>query len=171
MMTLIWWGLVGLLLLLGFLGCFVSKIPGPIAVLIAVLLAKLGLDIGVTWGTVAVVAGLAIASIVLSKFLVKLIKKIHEFSRRGYWGTTIGSIVGLLIISCVPLDSVILLTIIGLVVVPFVFAFLLELTKKQPMSITLKSSAVATLTYLVDTFLKLLVFVISINYIFDMNLF
>ena len=47
---------------------------------------------------VGIVAALAIASMVASKVLVKLVKKLHEYSKRATWGTIIGSIIGLCIL-------------------------------------------------------------------------
>ena len=38
MLTILWWALVALCLCFGFLGCFINKVPGPIAVVIATLL-------------------------------------------------------------------------------------------------------------------------------------
>ena len=72
MLTILWWVLVGLCLCFGFLGCFINKVPGPIAVVIATLLAILCLDIPIEWGTFAIIAVLAVASMIASKFLVKL---------------------------------------------------------------------------------------------------
>lgn len=98
MMTTLWWVLVGLCLVFGFLGCFINKVPGPIAVVIATLLAILCLKIPIEWGTFAIIAALAVASMIASKLLVKLVKKLQEFSKRATWGTTIGSIIGLLLV-------------------------------------------------------------------------
>ena len=95
MSTILWWVLIALFLSFGFLGCFISKVPGPIAVVLATLVAKLGLDIDFEWYVVGIVAALAIASMVASKVLVKLVKKLHEYSKRATWGTIIGSIIGL----------------------------------------------------------------------------
>lgn len=47
---------------------------------------------------VGIVAALAIASMVASKVLVKLVKKLHEYSKRATCGTIIGSIIGLCIL-------------------------------------------------------------------------
>ena len=98
MSTILWWVLIALFLSFGFLGCFISKVPGPIAVVLATLVAKLGLDINFEWYVVGIVAALAIASMVASKVLVKLVKKLHEYSKRATWGTIIGSIIGLCIL-------------------------------------------------------------------------
>ena len=98
MLTILWWALVALCLCLGFLGCFINKVPGPIGVVIATLLAILCLDIPIEWSTFGIITALAIASMIVSKLLVKLVKKLQEYSKRATWGTTIGSIIGLLLV-------------------------------------------------------------------------
>lgn len=98
MLTILWWVLIALCLCFGFLGCFINKVPGPIAVVIATLLAILCLKIPIEWSTFGIITALAIASMIISKLLVKLVKKLQEYSKRATWGTTIGSIIGLLLV-------------------------------------------------------------------------
>ena len=163
MLTILWWVLVALLLCFGFLGCFINKVPGPIAVVIATLLAILLLDIPIKWSTFGIITALAIASMIVSKLLVKLVKKLQEYSKRATWGTTIGSIVGLLLVwgAASSESNALLVTmlIVGFIVLPFVLAFLLELTNKQGAVMALKCATSATCAYLSDTLLKLAVFV------------
>ena len=173
MMTILWWCIVALLLCFGFLGCFINKVPGPVAVVIATLLAILCLDIPIEWSTFGIITALAIASMIVSKLLVKLVKKLHEYSKRATWGTTIGSIIGLLLVwGSASADSNALLVtmlIVGFIVLPFVLAFLLELTNKQGAAMALKCAASATCAYLSDTLLKLAVFVYAIYVIFQIG--
>lgn len=169
-MQFLWWALIVLCLGFGFLGCFINKIPGPVGVVIAVLLAYFAVDVRLDGLDLGLIIGLAVVSIILSKVLVKAVKKLHTFSKRGSWGTTIGSFIGLGIL-CAPVvhDStvvLILILILGLVIVPFVFAFLLELTNKQGASESLKCAGAATGAYLSDTFLKLVVFAYAIYVLF-----
>lgn len=173
MLTILWWALVALCLCLGFLGCFINKVPGPIGVIIATLLAILCLDIPIEWSTFGIITALAIASMIVSKLLVKLVKKLQEYSKRATWGTTIGSIIGLLLVySATSSDSkalLITMLIVGFVVLPFVLAFLLELTNKQGALMALKCATSATCAYLSDTLLKLAVFVYAIYVIFQIG--
>ena len=173
MLEILWWVLIGLCLVFGFLGCFINKVPGPIAVVIATLLAILCLDIPIEWSTFAIITVLAIVSMIASKLLVKLVKKMHEYSKRASWGTTIGSIIGLLLVlGSASADSnalLITMMIVGLVILPFVLAFLLELTNKQGALMALKCAASATCAYLSDTLLKLAVFVYAIYGIFELG--
>lgn len=170
MLSILWWVLIALLLCFGFLGCFVNKVPGPIAVVLATLLAKWCLDMPFEWYVVAIAAALAAASMFASKVLVRLVKKLHEYSKRATWGTTIGSIIGLLLLIGVSgVDSaalVLLIAVVALLVLPFVFAFLLELTNKNGAVCALKSAASATAAYFADTCLKLAVFIYAIYAIF-----
>ena len=62
---------------------------------------------------------------------------------------------------------VILIAVVALVLVPFVLAFLLELTNKQGAVCALKSAGSATAAYLADTCLKLAVFIYAIYAIFQ----
>lgn len=172
-MTIVWWILVALCLVFGFLGCFINKVPGPIAVVIALLIAMLGLQISISWGTFAIVAAMAVVSMIASKLLVKLVKKMHEYSKRGTWGTTIGSIIGMCVLAAMAnadsIGVIILMFIVGLVIIPFVLAFLLELTNKNGAPEALKSAGSATCAYLVDTMLKLAVFGYAIYTIFNLG--
>lgn len=173
MLSILWWVLIALCLCFGFLGCFINKVPGPIAVVIATLLAILCLKIPIEWSTFGIITALAIASMIISKLLVKLVKKLQEYSKRASWGTTIGSIIGLLLVwSSASSDSkalLITMLIVGFVVLPFVLAFLLELTNKQGAAMALKCAASATCAYLSDTLLKLAVFVYAIYVIFQIG--
>lgn len=163
MMEIFWWCVIALLLCFGFLGCFINKVPGPFAVLLATVLAKVGLDIdAVTWGTVGIVAALVVLSIVASKVLVKMLKSMQEYSKKATVGTTIGSIIGLLLlVGTSGMDNtvaIIAILVVGLLVLPFVLAFLLELTNKQGAAMAAKCAGSATAVYVADTFLKVLVF-------------
>ena len=140
---------------------------------IATLLAILCLDIPIEWSTFGIITALAIASMIVSKLLVKLVKKLQEYSKRATWGTTIGSIIGLLLVyGATSSDSkalLITMLIVGFVVLPFVLAFLLELTNKQGALMALKCATSATCAYLSDTLLKLAVFVYAIYVIFQIG--
>lgn len=169
-MEIFWWILLALLLCCGFLGCFINKVPGPIAVVLALLIGITALDIDLEWGHFAIIAVLAVVSIIASKVLVKLAKKMQEYSKRATIGTTIGSIIGLILVagaSSMNSDAaVIVIAIVGLVVLPFVLAFLLELTNKNGAAMAVKCATAATCAYLADTCLKLVVFIYAVYMMF-----
>ena len=118
-----------LLLALGFLGCFINKVPGPLAVAIATFIGIVGLNLPIGWGVFTLITILAVGSMFLTKILVELVKtKMHEYSKRGSWGTTIGSLLGLLILMGVGPEEVgttVIMFIFSFILLPFVFAFLL----------------------------------------------
>ena len=168
-MEILWWVVFALLFSCGFLGCFINKVPGPLAVLLATILGYTALDLPADWGHIGIIAGLVVASMIASKVLVKLAKKMHEFSKRGSRGTTIGSIIGLLLIAgtgSMETWVILLFAIIGLVILPFGLAFILELTNKNGAAVALKAATAATCAYLADTCLKLVVFVYALYVIF-----
>ncbi len=169
-MEIFWWILLALLLCCGFLGCFINKVPGPIAVVLASLIGITALDVDLEWGHFAIIAVLAVVSIIASKVLVKLAKKMQEYSKRATIGTTIGSIIGLILVagaSSMDSDAVVIVTaIVGLVVLPFVLAFLLELTNKNGAAMAVKCATAATCAYLADTCLKLVVFIYAVYMMF-----
>lgn len=169
-MEIFWWILLALLLCCGFFGCFINKVPGPIAVVLASLIGITALDVDLEWGHFAIIAVLAVVSIITSKVLVKLAKKMQEYSKRATIGTTIGSIIGLIVVAgASSMDSVaavIVTAIVGLVVLPFVLAFLLELTNKNGAAMAVKCATAATCAYLADTCLKLVVFIYAVYMMF-----
>lgn len=169
-MEIFWWILLALLLCCGFLGCFINKVPGPIAVVLASLIGIIALDVDLEWGHFAIIAVLAVVSIIASKVLVKLAKKMQEYSKRATIGTTIGSIIGLILVagaSSMDSDAAVIVTaIVGLVVLPFVLAFLLELTNKNGAAMAVKCATAATCAYLADTCLKLVVFIYAVYMMF-----
>ena len=95
----------------------------------------------------------------------------HEYSKKASIGTTIGSIIGLGIIAgSSEIESsglMILLFVVALAIIPFLLAFLLELTNKRGAVEALKSAASATGAYMADSLLKLIVFVYAIKVIFE----
>ena len=169
-MEIFWWILLALLLCCGFLGCFINKVPGPIAVVLASLIGITALDVDLEWGHFAIIAVLAVVSIIASKVLVKLAKKMQEYSKRATIGTTLGSIIGLILVagaSSMDSDAAVIVTaIVGLVVLPFVLAFLLELTNKNGAAMAVKCATAATCAYLADTCLKLVVFIYAVYMMF-----
>lgn len=169
-MEILWWVVFALLLSCGFLGCFINKVPGPLAVLLATILGYTALDLPADWVHIGIIAALVVASMVASKVLVKLAKKMHEYSKRGGIGTTVGSIIGLFTIAgAAGMDeawATIVFMVVGLVVLPFVVSFLLELTNKNGAAVALKAATAATCAYLADTCLKLVVFVYAVYVMF-----
>ena len=161
MTTFLLWGLLSILLLLGFIGCFINKVPGPVAVLLAMIIGKFAMDIPFTWPALIIVAVLVVLSYILSSFVKKSMKKRIAYTRAGL-GTTIGSIIGLCIFAALGSTNNVALLIIGAIIgfigLPFVFAYLLEMSVKESENTVLERAISATTVYLCNTFIKLVIF-------------
>ncbi|MDD5871428.1 MAG: DUF456 family protein [Bacteroidales bacterium] len=163
--------LVILLYCFGFLSCFINKVPGPLLVAIATVLAKCCID-SVTggWLQVVIVCVLAIAAMIASKMITKVAKaKLHPYSKGASFATTIASILALLILVGVKDSSagtVVAVFLIGFIVLPFVFAYLVEIIKQKNNGLALKSAGSATAVYLSDTMLKLFILGLSFYLMF-----
>ena len=162
---------VGLILVIilycfGFLSCFINKVPGPLLVAIATVLAKCCMsDISGGWLQVSIVCVLAIVAMIVSKKLTKVAKaKLHPYSKGASFATTIASILALLILVGTKDSSVgvvIAVFVIGFIVLPYAFAYLVEIIKQKNNSLALKSAGSATVVYLSDTMLKLFILGLS----------
>ena len=64
-MDILIWAVIALFLGLGFLSCFINKIPGPILLFLGILVAQVGFDNGPGWLAVGIVAAIAIAALFL----------------------------------------------------------------------------------------------------------
>ena len=160
--TIIVWCVGVLLMLLGLIGCFVHRVPGPILTLIGLLVIQYGGDVKLFSTTAIVICVVAVVlAKVLEHFIPKLASLIHEVNKPGKWGCVIGSIIGLIIMTNLSESGSTGMVIFGLVLamgfVPYACAFLLELTRKQPMKETLMATNAAYVTFLLGTALKLAV--------------
>ncbi|MBD5459375.1 MAG: DUF456 domain-containing protein [Lachnospiraceae bacterium] len=160
--------LIFLLLAFGFLGCFVNKFPGPLLCFIAIFLAKVAFSVPISWGIIVLIAILVAASMFfLNKYLPILGQKVAPFTK-GAQGTLLGSIIGVILI-CLSKSTtgLIILMIIGLVLIPFGLAYLMEYSVQKDSSAALSSAIGATVTYLCSTCVKLVIFCLSIYAVFD----
>lgn len=165
--------LVVILYILGFLSCFINKIPGPIICAFATLFAKLMIDVKGGWGIVAMTFALAIVAFFASKYMTRLAKdKLQQYSKGASLATTIGSLIGMITLFAVGTskDSTIVVVIIsiicGFIILPYLLAFLVEFIKQKKSDLALKSAGSATAVYLADTMLKLLILYLSVYYMF-----
>ena len=172
MISLLIWVLVILFLGLGFLSCFINKIPGPILVFIGILIAQTGLEQGPGWGPVAIVAVIAIVAFILSKMITRATKKMQEYSKKASVATTIASLIGLAMVAGsgnADSTTIIIVFIVGFVVLPFLFAFLVESIRQKSAALGAKSATAATVVYLADTALKLAAFAYAIYSLITMG--
>ena len=163
------WIIVMLLMALGFIGCFINKFPGQLLAFIALLICKIWIEIPFDWWVLICVGLLVLASMYTSRTVVpKMAKKVAPFTK-GATGTTLGSILGVILFAITAGGSAVvtvLMAIVGLLLIPFACAYAFEKTVQKDNSQAIASAIGATTVYMANTFLKLLVFVTSIYCIF-----
>ena len=148
--------LAGVLLLIGFIGCVVPVLPGPIigycGLLTLVLTEKCPSTL------VLVTMGLVVAAVTVADYVVPAIgAKKFDCSRWGTFGCFVGTIAGLFFVP------------IGILLGPFLGAFLGELIALKPVGAALKGGLGAFLGFLSGVFLKLLACVaMTIVFVFRM---
>jgi len=153
-----------LLICIGFLGCFVNKIPGPLFAFIGLLIAKLAADLPISWGIIVLAAVLVVASMVInSKFVPQLVAKLYPFGKAGKWGTFIGSLLGLI----VGLKGSVVAGIIFMLALPYGFAWLFEYFSTKDAKESSKRAASAFTVYLVSTVIKLAVVYLCFKFTID----
>lgn len=165
MVDILIWAVIALFLGLGFLSCFINKIPGPILLFLGILVAQVGLDYGPGWLAVGIVAAIAIAAFVLSKVITRAAKKMQDYSKKASVATTIASLIGLAMVAGsgnASTTTIIIVFIAGFVVLPFLLAFIVESIRQKSAALGAKSATAATLVYLTDTALKLAAFAYAI---------
>ena len=135
--------LAGILLLIGFVGCVVPVLPGPIigycGLLTLIPTAKCP-------STLMLVAmGLVVAVVTVADYVVPAIgAKKFDCSRWGTFGCFVGTIAGLFFVP------------IGILLGPFLGAFLGELIARKPVGAALRGGFGAFLGFLSGVLLKLL---------------
>ena len=90
----------------------------------------------------------------------------QEYSKITSFATTIASLIGVAIVvgsGSESVASIIVWLIIGFVVLPFLFALLVESIRQKSAALGVKSAIAATVVYLTDTALKLAAFAYAIN--------
>ncbi|MBO5250081.1 MAG: DUF456 family protein [Muribaculaceae bacterium] len=155
-----------LLVALGFLGCFVNKIPGPLLSFLGLVIFAIGCGIKADWWVFVLVGLLVIVSMVVNKkYAPKLGALVAPFGKGGSWGTTLGSLIGLCLIAALANGGT-TMAIISIVcafgVLPYFFAFLFELIAKKSAATAAQAATGAYVTFLVTTMLKLAVCAYSI---------
>ena len=139
--------LAGLLLLIGFVGCVVPVLPGPIIGYCG-LLALIPTE-KCPSTLMLVTMGLVVAAVTIADYVVPAIgAKKFNCSRWGTAGCFAGTIVGIFFVP------------IGILIGPFLGAFLGELIAMKPIGAALKGGLGAFLGFLSGVFLKVLACVV-----------
>ena len=121
---------------------------------------------------VAIIAAIAIAAFILSKVITRVAKKMQEYSKKASVATTIASLIGLAMVAGsgnADSTTIIIVFIVGFVVLPFLFAFLVESIRQKSAALGAKSATAATVVYLADTALKLAAFAYAIYSLITMG--
>ena len=135
--------LAGLLLLIGFIGCVVPVLPGPIIGYCGLLVLIPTERCPST--PVLVTMGLVVAAVTVADYVVPAIgARKFDCSRWGTVGCFVGTIVGIFFVP------------IGILLGPFLGAFLGELIAMKPIGAALRGGLGAFLGFLSGVFLKLL---------------
>ena len=135
--------LAGLLLLVGFIGCVVPVLPGPIIGYCG-LLALIPTE-KCPSTLVLVTMGLVVAAVTVADYIVPAVgARKFDCSRWGTAGCFVGTIVGFFFVP------------VGVLLGPFLGAFLGELIAMKPVGAALKGGLGAFLGFLTGVFLKIL---------------
>lgn len=158
--------IVGIVLMaLGFLGCFVNKIPGPLVAFIGLLFVKFAAGLDISFGIIGLCAALVVISMIINAKLVpSLVAKLHPYGKGGSWGAFLGSLIGLIVM--MSSESVVAGVII-MVALPYVFAWLFELISTKSIKECSKRAASALVVFLVSTVIKLAVVALCMKVTFE----
>ena len=141
-MEIIWYILASILLILGFAGCFISILPGPI-LSYCVLFCLLPTDKSPSMAAFLLLGVLTIAVTVADYIVPAIGAKKFNCSPYGTWGCAIGTLFGAFFFP------------IGIVLGPFLGAFIGELIARKAIKDALRGGFGAFLGFLAGTFLKI----------------
>jgi uncharacterized protein YqgC (DUF456 family) len=145
MMEIVWMVLGGLLLVVGFLGCFLPALPGPPLAFLALLVQQLRADGPFTTRFLLVWLAVAVVVTALDYWIPIYSTKKLGGTRAGMWGATVGLLVGLFIGPW------------GIIIGPFLGALVAELMANQTSEVAVKSALGSLVGFLFGTVLKLAV--------------
>ncbi|MEH6680447.1 MAG: DUF456 domain-containing protein [Sediminicola sp.] len=140
------------LMVLGLLGSFLPVLPGPPLSWLGLLLLYLTKAIPMDWTFLGITLVVALIVVVLDYVIPALGTKKFGGSKAGMIGTTIGLLVALFL----PVFGV-----FGIVIWPFIGAFVGELLNKTEKKTALRAAFGSFLGFLTGTFIK---FVVAIIY-------
>ena len=138
--------LVGILMALGFVGCFLPVLPGPPLAYggyLLLLLTPAGENISLVM--IAILGALTALTVVVDFIIPSLGVKYFGGTSWGKWGCFFGSIIGLFFMP------------IGIIAGPFLGAFIGELLGKSSTSDALRSGIGSLLGFLFGTVFKIAV--------------
>jgi uncharacterized protein len=148
------WLVIGIIIMLvGIIGCFLPLLPGPPLCYIALLIQQLRSDPPFTSKFLWIWAGITVVVTVLDYVIPLYGTKRFGGSKYGIWGCTIGLIAGFW------------LGPLGIIIGPFVGAFIGEIIANNNSNQALKAAWGSFAGFLFGTLLKLVVCVIMAWYL------
>lgn len=148
------WLVIGIIIMLvGILGCFLPLLPGPPLCYIALLIQQLRSDPPFTSKFLWIWAGITVVVTVLDYVIPLYGTKRFGGSKYGIWGCTIGLVAGFW------------LGPLGIIIGPFVGAFIGEIIANNNSNQALKAAWGSFAGFLFGTLLKLVVCVIMAWYL------
>lgn len=154
------WIIIGVIfLLIGIIGCIVPIIPGPILSYISLLILQLKEEPPFTARFLTIWALITIAVTILDYIVPVYGTKKLGGTKKGIWGATIGLFLGIFFFPP-----------FGIIIGPFLGAFIGELIAGKDSKIALKSGFGSFLGFVAGTLMKLIISVI-IAYHFFVSIF
>ncbi|WP_047418721.1 DUF456 domain-containing protein [Cellulophaga sp. Hel_I_12] len=141
-------------MLVGILGSFLPMLPGPPISWLGLLLLYVTKAIPLDWWFLGITLGIALLVLVMDYIIPAIGTKKFGGSKSGMIGTTIGLVVALVF----PI-----LGIFGIIIWPFVGAFVGEIFNKADNKTALKAAFGSFLGFLTGTFLKFMVAVVYLG--------
>lgn len=160
-MEIVWIILSFLLMIVGLLGCFIHRLPGPVITFAGILLMNFCTDVQAFSTLSLVICALAVVLCkVLDLYVPRIARLISDYGKAGKWGCVIGSLMGVFVVWPMmnyteTVASKVLILVIGLVVLPFLFAYIGESVSHRSLKTSFRPSLAAFSTYLIGTLLKL----------------
>jgi uncharacterized protein YqgC (DUF456 family) len=151
------WLVLGIILMLvGILGSILPLLPGPPLCYVALLLQQLRSDIPFTAKFLWILAGITVVVTLLDYVIPLYGTRRYGGSKYGVWGSTIGLIAGFW------------LGPFGIIIGPFVGAFVGELIASNNSEHALKAAWGSFVGFLFGTLLKLVVCLVMAWYLFSL---
>lgn len=138
-----------LIVLLGIVGSFLPVLPGPLTSWFGLLLLHLTKTVPINYTFLGITLGIAILIWLIDYFIPAIGTKQFGGTRYGVIGTMIGLVLGMLFLGP-----------FGIIIGPFVGAFLGEMIKEQNSGKALKAAFGSFIGFLTSTFLKFIAAVI-----------
>lgn len=138
-----------LIVILGIVGSFLPVLPGPLTSWFGLLLLHLTKTVPINYNFLGITLGIAILIWLIDYFIPAIGTKQFGGTRYGVIGTMIGLILGMLFLGP-----------FGIIIGPFVGAFLGEMIKEQNSGKALKAAFGSFIGFLTSTFLKFITAVI-----------